>query len=146
MPGDGPAVDLYVPLTELPTINPKFGLTKPQQYWFKHFGKMLIATGKLCEAYLVHLYSLSKSMDYLLQAEKAIDEAGYTGGIVSKTPNGYYQISAHVVAREKSLKQINDFSKLFGLSFYDVNKVKPQKDVDPAQGDLFNAFKNRNAK
>lgn len=119
--------DLYKPLKKLPAPKFKYNLTEDQKYWYNFYGDLLIATKKLAPVDLFHLHRVARSIDYYLQAENAIQEKGYEGGLVQKTPNNYYQISAHVTVREKMLKDIESVSSHFGFSFLDRKKLALEK-------------------
>lgn len=144
--GDGSVVEsaaeLYIPLKKLPSPSAKYNLTTDQKYWYRYYGELLISTNKLAPVDLFHLHRVARSIDYYLQAEDQIQQLGYYGGIVSKTPNNYYQISAHIVARDKMLKDISEVSAHFGFSFLDRKKLTSGESQAP-QGDLFNNFNQR---
>jgi phage terminase small subunit len=134
--------DLYTPLKKLPSPKFKYNLTEDQKYWYTFYGELLIATKKLAPVDLFHLHRVARSIDYYLQAENAIQKKGYEGGLVQKTPNNYYQISAHVTVREKMLKDIESVSSHFGFSFLDRKKLAMEK-PDTGQLSLFEMFMNK---
>jgi hypothetical protein len=115
--------NLYVILKKLPAPLKKFSLNADQVSWYKYFGKILISSKKLTEPDLIHLHSLAKCVDYLIQAETEISKLGYYGGLIQKYVSGATNISAHLTLREKMLKEIDDYSKHFGFSFKDRMKL-----------------------
>jgi hypothetical protein len=126
--GDGIEVNknLYVILKKLPSPMKRFCLSKEQTFWYNHFGKILVDSKKLTDPDLIHLHGLAKSIDYMIQAEKKIDEKGYNGGLVQTFTSGATNISAHMTVREKMLKEIDNYSKHFGFSFKDRMKLNEE--------------------
>lgn len=142
--GDGKIVEtsaeMYEPISKLPHPQRKFKLTDDQKHWYKYYGEILISTNKLALVDLFHLHRLARSIDYYIQSETYIQDKGYIGGLISKTPNDYYQISAHVVIRDKMLKDISDISSHFGFSFLDRKKLQMDNSKQGDQLDLFNQY------
>ena len=136
--GDGIEVNknLYVILKKLPAPMKRFCLSKDQNFWYNHFGKILVDSKKLTDPDLIHLHGLAKSIDYMIQAENKINEKGYNGGLVQTFTSGATNISANMTVREKMLKEIDNYSKHFGFSFKDRMKLN-EKDNDSNQLSLF---------
>jgi len=131
--------NLYEIITKLPGAHSKFNLTKDQKFWYKFYGEQLVSSSKLTKTDLFHLHRLAKSIDYFIQAEDAMNELGYEGGLVQTYKSGAANVSAHWTLREKCLKDIDEISKHFGFSFKDRAKLTQIKE-DPQQLDIFNNF------
>lgn len=114
--------NLYAVLEKLPAPMKRFSLSKNQNFWYNHIGKILVETKKLTAPDLIHLHAFARSIDYYLQAEEKIAEKGY-GGLVQTFASGASNVSGHITLREKMLKEIDNFSKHFGFSFKDRQKL-----------------------
>lgn len=132
--------NLYDILKKLPASNSKFELSKEQKYWYEYFGQQLVDTKKLTKPDLIHLHQLATSVDYYIQAEQAIREKGFHGGLIQTFKGGATNVSGYVTIREKMIKEINDLSKHFGFSFKDRSKLIDVAKTDENQTDLFAAF------
>lgn len=132
--------NLYDILKKLPASNSKFELSKDQKYWYEYFGQQLVDTKKLTKPDLIHLHQLATSVDYYIQAEQAIREKGFHGGLIQTFKGGATNVSGYVTIREKMIKEINDLSKHFGFSFKDRSKLVDVAKTDENQTDLFAAF------
>jgi P27 family predicted phage terminase small subunit len=132
--------NLYDILKKLPTSNSKFELSKDQKYWYEYFGQQLVDTKKLTKPDLIHLHQLATSVDYYIQAEQAIRERGFDGGLIQTFKGGATNVSGYVTIREKMIKEINDLSKHFGFSFKDRSKLIDVSKTDENQTDLFSVF------
>lgn len=132
--------NLYDILKKLPASNSKFELSKEQKYWYEYFGQQLVDTKKLTKPDLIHLHQLATSVDYYIQAEQAIRERGFDGGLIQTFKGGATNVSGYVTIREKMIKEINDLSKHFGFSFKDRSKLVEVAKTDENQTDLFTAF------
>ena len=132
--------NLYEILKKLPGPLDKMKLTTDQKYWYKYFGQQLIDSQKLTKPDLIHLHRLSKSVDYYIQAENAIDEKGLHGGLIQTFKGGATNVSGYVTIREKMLKDIDELSKHFGFSFRDRSKLTNNNTGDTGQTSLFENF------
>ena len=132
--------NLYDILKKLPASNSKFELSKEQKYWYEYFGQQFVDTKKLTKPDLIHLHQLATSVDYYIQAEQAIREKGFHGGLIQTFKGGATNVSGYVTIREKMIKEINDLSKHFGFSFKDRSKLIDVAKTDENQTDLFAAF------
>ncbi len=122
--GDGinETQNLYTVLDKLPAPMSKFSLSSAQKFWYNYVGKLLVSTNKLTAPDLIHLHAFARSIDYYLQAEEKIAEKGY-GGLVQTFASGASNVSGHITLREKMLKEIDNYSKHFGFSFKDRQKL-----------------------
>ena len=143
--GDGleKSNELYQALNKLPAPISRFNLNTDQKHWYKHFGKELLSTNQLAKVDLIHLHKLAVAVDIYTQAVAAMNEKGYNGGIIQTFTTGAAQISPHITAQEKAIKQIDDVSKHFGFSFRDRFKLEKPNQDDPAQTSLFDKFNSR---
>lgn len=133
--------DLYKVLKKLPAAPGKFNLNDTQKYWYRFYGKELLATDKLTKVDLIHLVKLSVAVTMYQDAVGQMNLKGYSGGVVQTFTTGAQQIAPHVVAQKMALGNIAEVSKHFGFSFLDRNGlVKIPTAADPAQGDLFEGF------
>lgn len=119
--GDG-SKNLYKVLENLPSPMAKFKLSTNQKFWYNYIGKILVETKKLTQPDLIHLHAFARSVDYYLQAEEQIAIKGYSG-LVQTFSSGASNVSGHITLREKMLKEIDNFSKHFGFSFKDRQKL-----------------------
>lgn len=89
---------------------------------YRHFGKVLLTTGRLSNLDLGNLVQLAVAWEKFLWAESEMakkndDEFG--SGFIQKYSSGATNITTEFSISEKSQDQILKLSKLFGLSMKD---------------------------
>jgi len=108
---------------------------------YRHFGKMLMATGKLADLDVGNLVQLAVAWEKFIWAESEMarkNDVDFGSGYVQTFKAGATNITTEFSISEKAQDQILKLSKLFGLSMKDrhgmLEYLKPD---DPNQTSLW---------
>ena len=97
-------------------------MTERAKKIYRHFGKLLLATGRLSKLDLGNLVQLAVAWEKFLWAEKQMAEKNnvdFGSGYVQTFKSGATNITTEFSISEKAQDQILKLSKLFGLSMKD---------------------------
>jgi P27 family predicted phage terminase small subunit len=106
---------------------------KPEQKEiYKQMGKLLHDSGLLKKVDVLSLEMLAVSIYNFREATQDLNDNGYR--------NKHDQVSPSVTIQQTAMKQVESFSRRFGMSVNDRHKMRDvMGKSDPDQGDLFNS-------